>query len=69
MADDGTLSPTPPVTSLPVRARLLQADPAAAEAIARTQLEVEAELADAVAFAQSSPLPEPATALDYAFTD
>jgi pyruvate dehydrogenase E1 component alpha subunit len=52
-----------------LEARLLQADPAAAEIIARTQLEVEAELADAVAFAQSSPLPEPATALDYAFTD
>lgn len=47
--------------------RLLQENPTRTEELERLRAAVEAELEAAVAFARASPLPDPASALDYAF--
>jgi len=47
--------------------RLLQEDPTRAEELQRLRAAVEDELEAAVAFARTSPLPEAASALEYAF--
>ena len=47
--------------------RLLQEDPSTVGELKRRRAAIDAELEAAVAFARSSPLPEPTSALEYAF--